>query len=29
MENSDLSTGTVGRPMTGVEVALVNWEEGR
>ncbi len=29
MENSDLGTGTVGRPMTGVEVALVDWEEGQ
>ena len=28
MENSDMSTGTVGRPMTGLEVKLVDWEEG-
>ena len=28
MENADLSTGTVGKPMTGVEVRLVDWEEG-
>ena len=28
MENSDLGTDTVGRPMTGVEVRLVDWEEG-
>ena len=23
-----MSTGTVGKPMTGLEVKLVNWEEG-
>lgn len=28
MENSDLTTGTVGRPMTGLEVKLIDWEEG-
>ena len=28
MENSDMSTGTVGKPMTGLEVKLVDWEEG-
>ena len=28
MENSDLSTGTVGRPMTGLEVKLIDWPEG-
>ena len=28
MENSDMSTGTVGRPMTGLEVKLVDWAEG-
>ncbi len=28
MEAEDLSTGTVGRPMTGLEVKLVDWEEG-
>ena len=28
MENSDNSTGTVGKPMTGLEVKLVDWEEG-
>ena len=28
MENSDLSTGTVGKPMTGLEVKLIDWEEG-
>ncbi|XP_059098131.1 fatty acid CoA ligase Acsl3-like [Tigriopus californicus] len=28
MESRDLSTGTVGRPMTGLEVKLINWEEG-
>ena len=28
MENSDMSTGTVGRPMTGLEAKLVDWEEG-
>ena len=28
MENSDLGTDTVGKPMTGVEVRLVDWEEG-
>jgi len=27
MENSDLTTGTVGKPMTGVEVALIDWGE--
>jgi long-chain acyl-CoA synthetase len=27
MENSDLTAGTVGKPMTGVEVALVDWGE--
>ena len=28
MENCDLGTDTVGKPMTGVEVRLVDWEEG-
>ena len=28
MENCDLGTDTEGRPMTGVEVRLVDWEEG-
>ena len=28
MENIDLTSGTVGKPMTGVEVRLVDWEEG-
>ena len=28
MENREMSTGTVGKPMTGVEVRLVNWDEG-
>ena len=28
MENKDMSTGTVGKPMTGLEVKLVDWEEG-
>lgn len=28
MENFDVSTGTVGKPMTGLEVRLVDWEEG-
>ena len=28
MENNDLSCGTVGPPMTGVETRLVDWEEG-
>ena len=28
MENSDLGTDTVGKPMTGVEVKLVDWDEG-
>ena len=28
MENFDLNTDTVGRPMTGVEVRLEDWEEG-
>ena len=28
MENSDLTTGTVGKPMTGLEVRLINWESG-
>jgi len=28
MDLSDLSTGTVGKPMTGLEIRLVDWEEG-
>lgn len=28
MESNDLSTGTVGCPMTGLKVKLVDWEEG-
>ena len=28
MENEDMSAGTVGKPMTGLEVKLVDWEEG-
>ena len=28
MEFDDLSTGTVGKPMTGLEVRLMDWEEG-
>lgn len=28
MEFSDLSTGNVGRPMTGLEIRLVDWQEG-
>jgi long-chain acyl-CoA synthetase len=28
MENIDLSTSTVGKPMTGMEVKLVDWDEG-
>ena len=28
MEHSDLGTDTVGKPMTGVEVRLVDWDEG-
>merc|ERR1719433_2118009 len=28
MENCDLSTGTVGKPMTGLQVKLTDWEEG-
>merc|ERR1719273_1116163 len=28
MENYDVSTGTVGKPMTGLQVKLVDWEEG-
>ena len=27
-ENTELGTNTVGRPMTGVEVRLINWDEG-
>merc|ERR1719245_1886511 len=28
MENHDVTTGTVGKPMTGLKVKLVDWEEG-
>eukprot|EP00093_Oithona_nana_P001045 01045.XXX_2991_4_1 [CDS] Oithona nana genome sequencing. len=28
MENGDLSTGTVGKPMTGLHVKLIDWKEG-
>jgi long-chain acyl-CoA synthetase len=28
MEFNDLTTGTVGKPMTGLEIRLVDWEEG-
>ena len=28
MENHDVTTGTVGTPMTGLKVKLVDWEEG-
>ena len=28
MDLADLSTGTVGKPMTGLEIRLVDWEEG-
>ena len=28
MENSDLGTDSVGKPMAGVEARLVDWEEG-
>jgi len=28
MEFNDLTTGNVGKPMTGLEIRLVDWEEG-
>ena len=28
MENSELTTGTSGKPMAGIEARLVDWDEG-